>query len=194
MNWNSTKGIILSNFRVCLPYKVFVIDIVESCDWELDTLLSELSALESQLNSSAGGDQLLLGLPMLPVPTSKNNSTNLSQRNSTLSTSTSTQHTHSDTHKRLVASFKKICIYFVEILSYIISLWKIDGRLLNSENSPNIDQGVYSLATDIWAMNVSIITETCGKKISLTHINNLVFFFDFLSNIVLCVVAAICSK
>uniref|UniRef100_A0A0M3IKC7 IMD domain-containing protein n=1 Tax=Ascaris lumbricoides TaxID=6252 RepID=A0A0M3IKC7_ASCLU len=80
--------------------QVFVTDIVESCDWELDTLLSELSALESQLNSSAGGDQLLLGLPMLPVPTSKNNSTNLSQRNSTLSTSTSTQHTHSDTHKR----------------------------------------------------------------------------------------------
>uniref|UniRef100_A0A914RSL8 Uncharacterized protein n=1 Tax=Parascaris equorum TaxID=6256 RepID=A0A914RSL8_PAREQ len=40
---------------------------------------------------------------MLPVSTSKNNSANLSRRNSTLSTSTSTQHTHSDTHKRLVA-------------------------------------------------------------------------------------------
>ncbi|VDM48934.1 unnamed protein product [Toxocara canis] len=74
-------------------------NVQESCDWELDTLLNELSALESQLNSTAGSDQLLLGLPTLPVSSSKSNSANLSQRNSTLSAAT-TQHAHIDSHNK----------------------------------------------------------------------------------------------
>uniref|UniRef100_A0A915Q6D6 PH domain-containing protein n=1 Tax=Setaria digitata TaxID=48799 RepID=A0A915Q6D6_9BILA len=49
-------------------------NVQESCDWELDTLLGELSALEQQL--TVGGDQALLGLPTLPSSTSGENSLN----------------------------------------------------------------------------------------------------------------------
>ncbi|VDO17686.1 unnamed protein product, partial [Brugia timori] len=57
----------------------------KSCDWELDTLLGELSALEQQL--TVGGDQALLGLPTLPTSVSRESSLNQSKRNSTLLTS-----------------------------------------------------------------------------------------------------------
>uniref|UniRef100_A0A0R3RM58 Uncharacterized protein n=1 Tax=Elaeophora elaphi TaxID=1147741 RepID=A0A0R3RM58_9BILA len=60
-------------------------NVQESCDWELDTLLSELSALEQQL--TVGGDQALLGLPTLPPSASRESSLNQSKRNSTLSAS-----------------------------------------------------------------------------------------------------------
>ncbi|EFO16333.1 hypothetical protein LOAG_12174 [Loa loa] len=65
-------------------------NVQESCDWELDTLLGELSALEQQLTVS--GDQALLGLPTLPTTTSRESSLNQSKRNSTLSTSIIQQH------------------------------------------------------------------------------------------------------
>ncbi|VDN08198.1 unnamed protein product [Thelazia callipaeda] len=52
----------------------------KSCDWELDTLLGELSALELQLTD--GGDQALLGLPTLPTSISRESSVNQSKRNS----------------------------------------------------------------------------------------------------------------
>ncbi|EJW72806.1 hypothetical protein WUBG_16283, partial [Wuchereria bancrofti] len=61
-----------------------------SCDWELDTLLGELSALEQQL--TVGGDQVLLGLPTLPTSVSRESSLNQSKRNSTFSTSVMQQH------------------------------------------------------------------------------------------------------
>ncbi|VBB34348.1 unnamed protein product [Acanthocheilonema viteae] len=60
-------------------------NVQESCDWELDTLLGELSALEQQLTVS--GDQALLGLPTLPMSASRESSLNQSKRNSTLSAS-----------------------------------------------------------------------------------------------------------
>lgn len=43
---------------------------LDSGDFELDNLLNELSALQHQLDSSAS-DQLLLGLPTLPVQEAK---------------------------------------------------------------------------------------------------------------------------
>lgn len=72
---------------------------LESCDWELDTLLNELSALECQLNSSTGVDQLILGLPILPVP--KENSTTHNSCNSSNNKDNSVNQLH-DSSKRLI--------------------------------------------------------------------------------------------
>ncbi|PIC38321.1 hypothetical protein B9Z55_010368 [Caenorhabditis nigoni] len=43
----------------------------QSADWQLDELLEELEALETQLNSSNGGDQLLLGVSGIPASSSR---------------------------------------------------------------------------------------------------------------------------
>ncbi|CAI5445959.1 unnamed protein product [Caenorhabditis angaria] len=46
-------------------------NIKESADWQLDELLEELEALETQLNTSNGGDQLLLGVSGIPQSSSR---------------------------------------------------------------------------------------------------------------------------
>uniref|UniRef100_A0A1I7WZQ0 PH domain-containing protein n=1 Tax=Heterorhabditis bacteriophora TaxID=37862 RepID=A0A1I7WZQ0_HETBA len=58
------------NFRI----KLFMFS--ESTDWQLDEILEELHALETQLNSSSG-DQLLLGIPVLPTSSSQERMTAL---------------------------------------------------------------------------------------------------------------------
>ncbi|VDN51890.1 unnamed protein product [Dracunculus medinensis] len=75
-------------------------NVQESCDWELDTLLNELSALECQLNSSTGVDQLILGLPILPVP--KENSTTHNSCNSSNNKDNSVNQLH-DSSKRFMS-------------------------------------------------------------------------------------------
>lgn len=77
-------------------------NVQESGDCELDILLNELSALQSQLDSSAS-DQLLLGLPTLPVSDNKTSNSHSALR-ANIPLSTSTQTTCYDSSKRAVSS------------------------------------------------------------------------------------------